>query len=205
MEASKYEQLFGSPQGALELYATHDGRKDKDPVEYAHVTLPRKHLTGTSLAFIIDKYTLILSRNLHDKMFQVGFWTLIEDFWSFFQQVITRCIMEALFGSAILKVYPTLIKDYWKYDDAVVGFMPSLPHILTTTAHEGPRNRLHQGIRMWLSMNESDSEPAEDEGEKAEWDEYRGSKFIQERDRVFATMEGIDTKTRIAETLSVMY
>ena len=202
----RYEQIFGSPKTTLRIYANKEvGPEERKAVAYAHFTLPDKYLTGTSLASIIDVYVSILSRSLHDKMFQVGFWTQIEDFWSFFQQVMTRCTMETLFGSAMYKDYPGLTKDYWKFNDDVESFMPGMPRPLTPAAYEKSRDRLHRGIERWLRKNHSGSEFAKISEEDPVWDEHKGSKFIQERDDVLAKTEGLDVKARVAEILSIMH
>ncbi|KAF1945985.1 cytochrome P450 [Clathrospora elynae] len=200
-----YAEALGYPKAALDLYAIEGvGGKEKEAFQYAHTTLSQKYLTGASLASISDVYVSMLSRSLNDKMFQIGSWTQIEDFWSFFQQVITRCTMETLFGSAISKQYRGLIKDYWMFDDAIESFMPGMPRLFTSASYQGPRDRLHEGIEKWLKTNHSGSEFAKIADEDPIWDEHKGLKFIQERDDVFAKIEGKDWKTRTAEVLSVM-
>lgn len=198
--------MFGSPKTALNLYAGEGfAEQDRKAIEYAHTVLLQKHLTGTSLADLMDIYVSNLSRNLNDKMFQIKFWTQIEDFWSFFQQVVTRCTIETFFGSAILKEHPALLKEYWKYDDAVDGYVPGMSRLLMSTTYEGPRDQLLEGIRKWLKTNHSGSDFAKISEEDPIWDEHKGLKFVQERDDVIAKIEGIDLKARAAEILSVMY
>lgn len=201
-----YDNLYGTPKDALKFY-TGKGLDGKEAgfVEHVHSTLPRKYLTGSSLAPLTDIYVSILSRNLREKMFQVGSWTQIEDFGSFFQQVIARCTIEMLLGSAIFKQYPSIVKDYLKFADAAAGFMPGMPRFLASNAYEALRDRLQEGIIKWLKANHSGSEFAKIGDEDPVWDEHKGSKFIQERDDVFAKAEGVDLKGRAAEILSVMH
>ena len=198
-------RVFGTPEAALELYADIGiSEGDKTMFEHVRIVLPRKYLTGAALEPLTEAYMSTLSRNMHDKMFQVGSWTLIEDFWSFFQQVITRCTIQTLFGSAFLKQYPGFIKDYWAFEDAIQAFVPGMPQILSSAAHEVPRDRLLQGIEKWLKVYHSGSEFAKIEQDDPICDDYRGSKFIQETDAMFAKMNGIDVRARAAEMLSIM-
>ncbi|CAO2651892.1 Nn.00g001750.m01.CDS01 [Neocucurbitaria sp. VM-36] len=201
-----YENLYGSPKETLKFYSCK-GLQEKEAglFDIVHSTLSRKYLAGTLLAPLIDVYVSILSRNLNEKMFQVGSWTQIEDFWSFFQQVICRCAIETLLGSAIFKQYPGIIKDYLKFAEASAGFLPGMPRFLTSAAYEGPRDRLQEGIMKWLKANHSGSEFAKIGDEDPVWDEFKGSKFIQERDDVFLKTEGVDLKARATEILSVMH
>ncbi|KAF2851767.1 putative cytochrome-like protein P450 [Plenodomus tracheiphilus IPT5] len=203
IDMHKYEQIFGCPRSFINVYASDGG--PKEAIQYAYKDLPKKYLTGTALANMTDVYVSSLSRSLNDKMFQFKFWTQIEDFWSFFQQVITRCTVEALFGTAILKDHRTLLKDYWAYDEAVTGFMPGMSRLLMTTTYEAPRDKMLQAIEKWLRNHHSGSEFAKIGEEDPVWDADKGAKFIQERDDVFAKVEGIDTRARAAEMLSIMH
>jgi hypothetical protein len=207
-EASKQRTLQGTESHLNEVifgYPQIDGNDaNNEKVELARAALTRKYLTGPSLTTMIDLYVSILSRNLNDKMFQVGSWTQIEDFWSFFEQVITRCSMETLFGSTVFKQYPGLIKDFWKFEDAISGFIPGIPRVLVSTAHREPCDRLFLGIGKWLKANHSGSEFAKISNNDPDWDEYRGSKFIQERDDVLAKIPRVP-EARAADMLCVMH
>lgn len=199
-------KLLGSSRNILSFYAGEDGNEaGKEAITHARVTVPQKHLTGTSLTAINNVYISILSSNLNDKMFQVGSWTQVEDSMSFLQQVITRCSMTTLFGSAIFKQYPNIIKDYQKFSETVESFSPGMPRFILPATYEQPRNRLLQGIEKWLRVNHSGSEFAKIGDEDPVWDEYKGSKYIQERDNLFAKIDGVDLKDRAAEILGVMF
>ncbi|CBX98775.1 similar to putative cytochrome P450 [Plenodomus lingam JN3] len=206
IDLHKYGEVFGSPRSVLDLYAGRGASTStKQALRHAHVDLPRKYLTGTALANMTDVYATSLSRSLNDKMFQFKFWTQIEDFWSFFQQVITRCTIEAFFGSAILKEHRKLLKDYWAYDEAVAGFMPGMSRLLMTATYEAPRDRMLEGLEKWLKNHHSGSEFARISEEDPAWDEDKGSKFLQERDDVLAKLEGFNVRARAAEMLSIMH
>jgi hypothetical protein len=196
------EVIFGPSKTGPSRANAKNANNELD--EHARTALAQKYLTGPSLTTMVDHYVSILSRNLNDKMFQRGSWTQIEDFWSFFEQVLTRCSIETHFGSAIFKQYPGLIKDFWKFEDAIDSFIPGMPQLLVLTAHTEPRNRLLQGIGKWLKANHSGSEFAKITAEDPDWDEYKGSKFVQERDDVLAKTS-LDVEARAAEMLSVMH
>lgn len=173
-------------------------------IESTRTTLTEKYFNASVLPTMTDLYVSILSRNLKDKMFQVGSWTQIEDSWSFFQQVFTRCTVEMIFGSAIFKQYPRLIKDYWAFEDAVDTHIAGIPRFLIPNTHEGPRERLRQGIGQWLKTNHSGSEFAKIGIDDPDWDEYKGSKFIQERDDVLVR-NSLDLEARTAEMLKILH
>ncbi|KAL1798301.1 hypothetical protein ACET3X_002338 [Alternaria dauci] len=197
-----YEIILGSPEAVAKLFT--NAAIDQGTIERARKATMRKYLEGDSLTTVADFYAATLSRNLNDKMFQVGTWTQIEDSWSFFQQVFTRCSMETLFGSAIFKQYPGLIKDYWKFEDAIEGFVPGMPWFTNSMAYKEPRDRLYKGIEKWLKANHSGTEFAKIGSDDADWDEYKGSKFIQERDDLLSRAP-LPLEVRTAEMLDIMH
>lgn len=147
----------------------------------------------------------MLSENMNNKMFQVGSWTLIEDTWSFFRQVVTRCTLESLFGSDLFKQYPGVVRDYCEFADAIEGFVPGLPRYWVPSAGLQAQGRLLEGIEKWLKANHSGSEFARIADEDPDWDENLGSKFIQERDAEIACLNGMNPKARAAEMLSIIH
>ena len=163
----------------------------------------QRHLAGVSLTELGELYASKLSSNMDDKMFQVGTWTQIEDFWSFFQQVFTRCLVETLFGSAIFRQYPKFVKDYWKFEDALETYVPGMSWLLGSSAYEEPRQALLQGIEKWLKTNHNGSHFAKTGSNDPNWDELRGSKFIQEIDGLLA--EFSSEESRAVELLKVIH
>jgi hypothetical protein len=197
-----HEVILGSSRAVAKLYA--DAAINKADIERARAASTLKYLEGNTLAIITNLYADILSRNMNDKMFQVGSWTQIEDTWSFFQQVLTRCSMETLFGSAIFRQYPGLVKDYWKFEDAIEGFLPVLPWFTHARPYKEPLDRLSQGVEKWLKVNHSGTEFAKIGSHDANLDEHRGSKFVQERDDLIAKAP-LPLETRTAEMLDIMH
>lgn len=163
----------------------------------------QKHLTGTSLAELGELYASKLSSNMDDKMFQVDTWTQIEDFWSFFQQVFTRCLVETLFGSVIFRQYPKLVKDYWKFEDALETYVPGMSWLLGSSAYEEPRDALLRGVEKWLRTSHNGSGFAKLGSDDPIWDDIRGSKLIQEVDGLLAKFSS--EELRAVELLKVIH
>ena len=186
--AKASEVLFQGPKTTREekkLVASlvdTDGQTNSSP----HGLPIEKYLTGAPLTNLCELYASKLSSNMNDKMFQTDSWTQIEDFWSFFQQVLTRCSIETLFGSAIFRQYPGLTKDYWKYQDAAEGHSLHMPYPLEPKEHKEHLEKLLAGVEKWFKTNHSGSEFAQVGSEDPDWDEHKGSKFIQESDDGFA-------------------
>lgn len=188
------------------LYKSQSAAQEGENVpDSPRVRLPADHLQYMGSTKIVETYLSILSKSLNDKMFQVGTWTQIEDFWSFFQQVISRCTIETLFGSDIFKRYPNVVRDLWKFSDAAGDFLPGMPRYMVTTAATTAREQLQQGLENWLRVNHSGSDFARVGEEDPSWDEYKGSKFVQQRDNMLSKIEGIDVEARTADLLNIMH
>jgi hypothetical protein len=205
-EVEAYDKVFGMPEAALSLYSGKGATESKlRAMLAAHNKLRTMCLTEASLTAFAEIYVSILSGNLHDKMFQAGTWTQIEDTWSFLEQVVTRCALEALFGSDLFKQYPSVVRDLWEYEEAIEDYLPGMPRFMVPSAVAETRDRLLQGIEKWLNLNHSGSDFARIEATDPEWDASKGSKFVQERDHVLANVKVVDIKARAAEMLRLMH
>ncbi|KAH7068193.1 cytochrome P450 [Paraphoma chrysanthemicola] len=200
------DKLFATSPDVLNKYSGKGASEAEKPVlENAYVALTQKYLVGESLSALAESYISILSDNLHNKMFQAGTWTQIENSWEFFRQVITRCILESLLGADIFKQYPGIVRDYWTFAEAIEGFLPGMPRYWVPSAANQVRDRLLRGIEKWLKANHSGSDFARLEEGDPLLDNQKGSKFIQERDYVLAKVEGFDMTSRAAEILSIIH
>lgn len=161
------------------------------------------HFSDDTLASINDAYIAILSANMHDKMFQFDSWTLIEDLWSFVQLVLLRCILMTFFGSALLKQYPRILRDYMDFDAAVEGFVYGMPRIMISAATR-PRDRLYQGIISWLNSNPIESDHTSSAEDESVWDEQQGLRFVRKYVNGYEDLQS-DNKTKAAEILSILH
>ncbi|KAF2475223.1 cytochrome P450 [Lindgomyces ingoldianus] len=199
-----FDKVMGSPKEVLEIYgAVGSGRTDSEQVDYAHLTVPRLHLVGTSLTSIAEVYIAILRRNLAKKRFNVERWVEIQDLWSFFQVEITRATMETLFGSVILEDYPDLVQDFWKFDSNIENFTRGLPRFMIPSAWAA-RDRLRQKIKKWLQSVHEGDDFAKLGEEDPSWDQNMGSKFFQHRDSVLAKIAGMNDDARASEAMAIM-
>ncbi|KAH7092141.1 cytochrome P450 [Paraphoma chrysanthemicola] len=200
------DKVFAISPSVLNKYTGKGASEAEKPaLENAYVALTQKYLAGESLSALAESYISILSDNLHNKMFQAVTWTLIENSWEFFRQVITRCILQSLLGTDVFKQYPGIIRDYWTFAEAIDGFLPGMPRYWVPSAANQVRERLLRGIEKWLKANHSGSDFARLEESDPVLDNLKGAKFIQERDHVLANAEGFDLTSRAAEILSVIH
>ncbi|KAF9692788.1 hypothetical protein EKO04_009166 [Ascochyta lentis] len=200
-----FDKLFGSPRAADHLH--HSEAHTSEESETTTLAPPSTfYVPDAALASTVETYISILSANMHDKMFQFDTWTRIEDLWSFLQLVLLRCTLNTLFGSALLKQYPRMVRDYSEFNNAVEGFVYGMPRIMLSAATK-PRNRLHQGIERWLKSNRTESDNAASSESGPAWDAKQGLRSIREHYNAFSSDKVVQTddKAKTAEILSIIH
>ncbi|KAF2710181.1 putative cytochrome-like protein P450 [Pleomassaria siparia CBS 279.74] len=196
-----YDKAMGSPKEALPLYKG-EGEGCED-ISNAHLSLPRQYLSGPPLIPLADIYAATFSRNMNSKMFQTTSWTEIEDLWSFFQNDITKATIETLFGSAIFKQYPKLVKDFWEFDNSIENFTKGLPRSVIPSAYTA-RDRLHEHLKKWLKLTDDVKEAKKLAEQTPAWDTKMGSQFFQARDDA-CKRAGMNYEARAAEALALLH
>lgn len=145
-----FDKLFGSPDAEGHMYRSEaTGQQEVDRMTS---DASQFYISDASLASVVDIFISILSANMQNKMFQYDTWTGIEDLWSFLQLVLVRCTMDALYGSALLKQNPRMVRDYLDFDAAVEGFVPGMPRVMVSGAAT-PRGRLLESMKKWVQVN----------------------------------------------------
>jgi hypothetical protein len=196
-----FDKVMGSPKSALPLYAGIG--EGSEEIDHAHSAVPRLFLSGPSLIPVADVYVRTFRRQLSNKMIQTKSWMEIEDVWSFLQNEITRATVETIFGAALLKQYPKLVRDFWEFDSKIENFTFGLPRFMMPAAYTA-RDRLHENLLKWLKTVDEGDRPAKIGEDDPVWDEFMGSKFFQARDTVFAKVPTMDYQARAAEALAIM-
>lgn len=197
-----FDEVMGSPKEAAQLALEQARSKKDDNLQYAHLVLPRKYLSGKHLEAFAERYSSILSRNLSDKMFQEKTWTEIEDLWIFFRNELTRAIVEAIYGSDLLKSYSHLARDFWDFDSSIEDLKRGVPEFMAPKAHSA-RNRILEHLEMWLKSY--DHEGKVDQGnEDSGVDGQKVSDFFRARDETLARIDSITHRARAAEALALL-
>ena len=202
--AQLFEKVFASPPSAVQIYKDigKNTNAHSDAVHRAHLNLPKQYLQGMGLVPTAEVYIKTLRRSMGNKMFQEGSWTEIEDMWSFFQNEITKATIETIFGYELLRMYPKVVPDFWKFEDSFDQFFRGLPRFTMPTAY-ATRDRLVGKLGEWLEKVHPGNESARVGEEDEEWDERLGSKLAQARDQVYAR-NGMDVQARASEVLSLI-
>ncbi|KAF4636515.1 hypothetical protein G7Y89_g1582 [Cudoniella acicularis] len=192
-----FSTTMGSPREAVALYAA--GNKD---IEYAHLTLARQYLSGTSLTSISDIYLGAFRRNLTRMNLEPNKWTTIPDLYSFVKLQVSQAIFETLLGSEILEQYPGVVNKYWEFDENLDIYMRGLPRFLAPSVY-ATRDRLLNDLKNWLHSLEKQSDCSKIGPEDPVWDEKLGSKFFRHRNNLLS-FPGMDLDARTSEALAIL-
>ena len=172
-QVETFHKLFGSSDVKEHYHLSEAGEREKGDGGL-HSGGSHFHVSDAALASSVDTFISNLSASMHDKMFQYDTWTGIEDLWSFLQLVLVRCVIQTLFGSALLKQYPKIVRDYLAFHATVEGFIPGMPSIMMSGAAK-PRNSLLQDMEKWAQ----DNRPVYDDEAKV-WDEKGGLPVVRD-------------------------
>ncbi|KAF2865178.1 cytochrome P450 [Massariosphaeria phaeospora] len=199
LQVRALDKAMDAPIEALLLYdMIRTGSLEDDHNHSARLVVPHKYLTGPSLSSISDVYLATFRRNLSNKMFQFKTWTEIEDMWSFFHNEISKAVMETLFGPAVMKQYPRLVRDFWEFDSNFDGFILGYPQFMMSSAYTA-RDRLLGNLWDWLLAAKESKEGLEfirtGDGDLAPTDD---------RDSVFVKFPYLDGQARAAKALGNM-
>lgn len=134
--------------------------------------------------------------------------------WLFFQNEVTRGLIEMVFGSTILKMYPKIVRDFWEFDDSVdvvESAMLRIPRFMSSKG-DSAQDRLLANMKEWLRVTQTGENIVKhnqvDDDMYDEtwggWDADKGSKFFQARDGVLANIPTLDHQARAAEALSIL-
>lgn len=186
--AETIDKLYGARDASH--HSHQSGAKNDPKIDGRSSEEDRVHMSDASLTASVEAFISNLSANMHDKMFQYDTWTSIEDLWSFLQLVIVRCTIHTLFGSALLKQYPRIVRDYLEFNAAAEGFAPGMPRVMLHGAAK-PRDRLLQGMGNWASKGSGQSENSNNTDKGRIWDENTGLHVVRDHiDKRLRTSEG---------------
>ncbi|KAJ8108372.1 hypothetical protein OPT61_g8224 [Boeremia exigua] len=191
-------QLMGSPHAAIDYYKSPESTLDHDQMVQV------RQLSSGSALPALDKRTFdVLMRNLSGSFGPTAKngWTAIPDLYAFFEDCVTRTIIEVLFGSNIVKTYPTFAADMWRFIEDTDLFLTGLPRFLNAKAY-ATRARLLKHLR---NLSREHDILNTQNALNGEWHPIAGSILVQEREKMYAALPGHDHEARAAQNLGILY
>jgi len=163
------------------------------------MTVPRKLLSGASLAAISEHYLAILQQNLAALNLHSERWLEIPDLYAFVQDQITRMTFATVMGSEMLEHYPDIVADFWGFDRNIENFTGGAPRFMIPSAFAA-RDRWLKNLKEWDRIELKKKDAVDDDLEWTKW----GSNFIRTRKATFLNMPAMDEDARASESVAIL-
>ena len=208
------KNILGTPKHVIPFYAADDSGVGRHPqpgssvspehrISYFQHKAAHKYLTGRQLVSINERYMSILQRNISNG--NIGYdWVEVPDLYAFLQVEVFRAAVESMFGTWILSLNPTLVKDFWEFDRNVPLLYKGVPRWLCPSAYKA-RDRLISGIKEWHKFAHEHSDCTKVGPEDPDWDPYWGCKLLKARQEYCLQMGVMDADAIAAEDLGLLF
>ncbi|PSR75302.1 cytochrome P450 [Coniella lustricola] len=207
--------FFGLPDIGVEVYARDKTGPERKPHPGSDPNFPAHNriyyltyqsfltgLSGPNLTHTVKRYTELLTSKL-DKKFLSHEYTHCDDLAAFFQDIVSKSILEALFGPAFLQLNPTFNDDLWVFDRDIPSLARCLPSFLLPEAYRrraslaGQVKRWHQHAR----ENFTDLSIGPD----GDADPYWGSALMRYRHKHLPAVDGFTEDCMVAADLGFIW
>jgi cytochrome P450 len=159
-------------------------------------------LSGPNLAHATQRFTQLITSNL-EKQSLSREWTTHDDLGYFFQELVSKSILEALFGPAFLKLNPTFNDDLWAFDRDIPWLARCLPSFILPGAYRRRASVAAQVKRWHQNARENFTESSI--GADGDADPYWGSELMRHRHKKLPAVDGFDDDCMVAADLGFIW
>lgn len=208
--AAKY--FLGTPSESIPLYEADDSgmasrpkressTKQEDRIHYHQHHAAQKYLSAQHLPPLSQRFVATLVRNLEVIS---NDWFEHPGLYSFLQHQVGASGIEALMGTEILRLNPTLIKEYDIFEHSIPKFARCLPRWLLPKEYAN-RDKLLDGFKKWHVHAHAKSDCSRLAPEDPEWDPYFGTKLMKARQDYASRMKAMNAGACASEDLGLMF
>jgi hypothetical protein len=133
---------FGDNSGQLLKPIFGSQVQPESRIRYFHYKAAHEHLAGTSGIRLGKRYMDILSRNMSNDTRLGTEWVELPDLWLFIRTLVFHASTEAICGSFLLSLNPTLTEDFWAFDHNIPTLPKGIPRWLAPGAHKSREKML---------------------------------------------------------------
>lgn len=208
--------LLNTPACAIAWYEADNSGLAKTPLKGSttdHVDRIHFHQAHAAQRFLSNQHLWSLSRryirNLEEDLKSSIVlspsqeWIEFPDLYHFLQMNVTRAMIRALMGPALLETSPTFIEDFWAFDSNVPKLLRALPRRMLPEAYQA-RDRLLENIKAWHANAHAHADCTKTGDEDPEWDYYFGSKLVRARQDYALKSHFMNADVRASEDLGLL-
>ncbi|RYP80356.1 hypothetical protein DL769_002505 [Monosporascus sp. CRB-8-3] len=204
--------FLGTPSESIPLYEADDSgmasrpkkessTRQEDRIHYHQHHAAQKYLAAQHLPPLSQRFIATLARNLEVIS---NNWLEHPDLYSFLQQHVGAAGIEALMGSEILRLHPTLLDEYEIFERSIPKFARCLPRWLLPKEYKN-RDRLLDAFKKWHIHGHANSDCSRLAPGDPEWDPYFGSKLMKARQDYASRMKAMNAGACASEDLGLMF
>ena len=130
-----------------------------------------------------------------------GKWQEVSIF-DFIRLRMTKASIVALYGSRILVISPTVIDDFWAWNEVFLKLCYGLPRWAFRRGYEA-RDKLHASMKAWLADAWQRCDPSDPQGD-VDWEQNFGSRLIRAREKMFKETFGCNLDSRASSEMGIM-
>ncbi|KAL2060528.1 hypothetical protein VTL71DRAFT_9169 [Oculimacula yallundae] len=202
------KNAFGCPARLVHQFEPREippGTKPEDNIEHQILRALNIGLSGTHLEGLAARFQDHLGEKIENSISGGNIatkWKTFPDLSKFVESQIFEAAVQAMFGTHMLDLNPTLAEDFLSFNSSIGTLFMGLPWFMNPSACKA-RERMVENIKRWLKFT-SENCPIESL-EDVDWEPFYGSKFTRER-QVLLTRRGIvDETARAAENFAFMW
>ena len=207
--------FFGLPDRGVEIYLRDQTGPERKPHAGSDPHFPAHNriynityqgfltgLSGPNLGHTTRRYTELFNSNL-EKLSLSREWTTHDDLGYFFQELVSKSILEALFGPAFLKMNPTFNDDLWEFDRDIPWLARCLPQFLLPGPYRRRASLAAQVKKYHDYARENFTESSI--GPDGDADPYWGSELMRHRHNKLPAVDGFDDDCLVAADLGFIW
>ncbi len=131
-------------------------------------------------------------------------WVEYPDLYSFCKTTVSGANIQAMMGSKIMELNPTLVEDFWTAKAFAPEYFRGLPRWLASTAFSA-RDRIIGSVRAWHDYSFANGDHTNTGPQDPDWDPIWGSKYSKIRQQFMLKMKPLTAHVRAAEDWGLMF
>lgn len=207
--------VLGAPPRTISLYGDDNSGpfptpfpgsnvKPENRIRSHQMRAAHSFLAGSSNGIQLSKrYTKLLRLGLSTSEIAIKDWAEYPDLYAFLRELMFAASTEALFGSELLRIVPSLNKDFWTYDHHFPTLL-RLPYRWLAPRAYKARDRMLENIRKWHAHAKAHSDYDRIEPQDPDWEPYFGTKYVRARQKFFHDIDLMDANGRAADDLGLI-
>ncbi|KAK3986954.1 cytochrome P450 [Cladorrhinum sp. PSN332] len=209
--------FFGLPEKGVEVYLRDKTGPERKPLPGSDPNFPARNriynityqgfltgLSGPNLGHTTKRYTELFKSNLDKMSISSTEWTHHDDMGLFFQEIVSKSILEAIFGPAFLKLNPTFNEELWEFDRDIPWLARCLPSFILPGAYRR-RASLAAQVKRWHKHARDSYTGQECIGPDGDADPYWGSELMRHRHSKLPKVDDFDDDCLVAADLGFIW